>query len=199
MGLLMATPIGPVDLLCIRTALTAKLSGAVAAALGGCCADGLYAFLASRGLGMYANLLAAHTTLLTSIGGIFLCALALYQLLDKQPLTPPSSATTAPKRLLALAGQGLLLGLANPLSLITFSGAISHIIVGEQIIAVHALVMAVGIAFGSFSWWLFLSALARATKGKLSPRWLDRIQTISAVMLGALGLWTLLSALVRCI
>ena len=68
-GLLLAVPVGPIGLLCLRRSLTMGMAAGMAVGLGAATADGVYAGIAAFALGAAAPFI-ADTAWLGAAGGI---------------------------------------------------------------------------------------------------------------------------------
>jgi hypothetical protein len=51
-----------------------------------------------------------------------------------------------------------------------------------------------GVALGSLCWWIFISTLMTLLRGRITARWLDRINRWSGVLIAAFGFFFLFNA-----
>src|SRR6476646_11505227 len=71
-GLLVAAPIGPVNVLCIQRAVTNGFWGGLAAGIGAMLGDGLLAAIAAFSVTAISNVLIAYSGLIQLVGGVLL-------------------------------------------------------------------------------------------------------------------------------
>ena len=72
-GFLIAAPVGPIGLLCIRRTLSDGRLAGLATGLGAACTDAVYGAIAAFGLMGLAQPLIHHQSWIRLIGGAFLC------------------------------------------------------------------------------------------------------------------------------
>src|SRR5579864_8724139 len=125
-GFLIAAPVGPIGLLCIRRSLHEGWRLGFATGLGAALADALYAAVAAFGL-------TAVTSFLQTYGREFqLISIALLVLLALQTLyhafrAAPSLNATTPSRLVGATATTFLLTLVNPMTVLSFAAAFAII------------------------------------------------------------------------
>src|SRR5215813_10301445 len=83
-GVLVAAPVGPVNVLCIQRAIERGFWGGVAAGLGAMLGDGLIALCAAMGVGAISSVFHDYRVAIQIIGGLALAAFGL-----KLYLAPP--------------------------------------------------------------------------------------------------------------
>ncbi len=75
-GFLIAAPVGPIGILCIRRTLALGRTTGFVSGLGAATADATYGFVAAFGLTSVSTFLVSHQAWLRIVGGAFLCYLA---------------------------------------------------------------------------------------------------------------------------
>ena len=95
-GFVVAIPVGPVAMLCIRRTLAINIISGYATGLGAAIADTLYAIIAAYGISFIADVLFTNNFWFRLIGGIILCLIAA------RMLSAPPIESTATK---AIAGS----------------------------------------------------------------------------------------------
>ena len=83
LGFLVAAPVGPIGVLCIRRSLTLGRMAGLLTGLGAATADGFYGCVAAFGLTFLSDLLVSQSFWLPVIGGLFLCYLGVKTFLAK--------------------------------------------------------------------------------------------------------------------
>ena len=155
-GLVIAVPVGPVGIMCVRrTIFEGKLVGFVSG-LGAATADAVFGIIAGFGITTIAHLLLDYQDWLRAIGGCILLLVGGHSLLAKpqaQLDSPPD-----PESLSWDFVSTFVLTLANPITILAFLGIFAAIgLSGAEATLVHAAILVLGVWVGSLMWWLALS------------------------------------------
>ncbi len=189
-GFLVATPVGPIGLLCIqRTLSEGKMHGLVSG-LGAATADAVYGLVAALGLTFVSNFLVAEQPWLRLFGGLFLCYLGAKTFLSK-PTGQASSANGS--RHISNYGSTFLLALTSPITILVFAAVFAGLGVvspGSYYFSVGLSVA--GIFTGSALWWFMLCGVAGILHGKISHGILTGLNRISGIIVTVFGLVILL-------
>jgi threonine/homoserine/homoserine lactone efflux protein len=174
LGLLLAVPVGPIGLLCLRRSLTLGTTAGMAVGLGAATADATYAGVAAFAMGAAAPFI-AESSWLGIGGGVVLIAIGLRDILHRQA---PESPPTLRGQLGAYAGT-VLLTLTNPATVLTFAAIIVGLgLVPDLASMFDRLVFVAGVFLGSTMWWIVLSMAAGKLGGRLPPHavlWTRRV------------------------
>lgn len=161
-GLILAVPLGPIGLLCLRRSLSMGMAAGLATGLGAATADAIYAAVAAFALGM-ASPYIADLSWLGLVGGAALIGLGLRDVLHRDSRPEPP---TLSRQVGAWAGA-VLLTLTNPATILTFAAIIVGLgLLPDMTSALEGAVFVVGVFLGSALWWLVLSGIG----GKLGDR-----------------------------
>jgi threonine/homoserine/homoserine lactone efflux protein len=190
-GVLVAAPVGPVNVLCIQRAIERGFFGGVAAGLGAVLGDGLIAFFAAMGVGAISGAVEHHRVAIQLIGGLALVAFGI-----KLFLTVPGIATrhlrhddnVSLKDFIWDIPQTFLLTITNPgavLGLFAIFGGISTFV--EVHTTLEAIVMVTAIMAGSLAWWVFLSNLIGRFRHLVEDRQLRTINRFAGMALVVFG------------
>jgi threonine/homoserine/homoserine lactone efflux protein len=192
-GFLIAAPVGPVGLLCIRRALADGRGAAFVAGLGAAVADTFYGMVAGLGLSLISQALLDYRIALSLIGGLVLLILGWKSWHQPPEISPPTA--TVHLGLIKDFTIALSLTLTNPATILAFMAVFASLgAIHPQDDPWSAGLLIGGVFVGSALWWLSLSALAGAIRHKFSDRWLAQLNRISGVLLILCGLGILLSA-----
>jgi threonine/homoserine/homoserine lactone efflux protein len=183
---LIAAPLGPNGLLCIRRTLAQGWRAGLAHGLGAATAHALYAALAALGLAAAAGVLTGGQRGLALLGAVVLCILG-WRAWRATPATGGPAAGAA--QLPVVYAVGLLLTLTNPITVLAFAAA------GAGVLGSAPEQVAAGAFLGSAAWWVFLSGVTGRLRALLPGRALGVAQRASGAALGALGLLALAAAL----
>lgn len=173
-GLLLAAPLGPIGLLCLRRSLTLGMAAGMAVGLGAATADGIYAAVAAFAMGLAAPII-AKTGWLELVGGVALIAIGLRDILHRDEIPAPP---TLGGHMGVYAGV-VLLTLTNPATILTFGAIILGLgLVPDMATLPDGLVFVVGVFLGSTAWWVLLSGIGERLGDRLPPpviRWTRRV------------------------
>lgn len=187
-GLLLAVPVGPIGLLCLRRSLTLGMAAGLTTGLGAATADAIYAGIAAFALGAAPP----HVTgsgWLGAAGGLALIWLGMRDLLTAPP--PAAGGETTARRLGVYAGA-VLLTLANPATILTFAAIILGLgLVPDLASTVDRLIFIVGVFAGSGLWWVILSATGGGLGNRLTPAALRRITRVAGAAFIAFGIFAI--------
>ncbi|TFG89309.1 MAG: lysine transporter LysE [Hyphomicrobiales bacterium] len=197
-GVLVAAPIGPVNVLCIQRAVTKGFWGGVAAGLGATLGDGLLAALAAFSVTAISDVMITYAGPIQLIGGLVLVVFGV-GLLFKSPIL--LMVPEAESRLLehtSIIPQTFLLTISNPgaiLGMAALIGALSSLIggIGGYL---DALLLVVSIMGGSLLWWLGISELIATIRHRLNENRLRLINRVAGTLLIVFGVALLLKEFV---
>jgi threonine/homoserine/homoserine lactone efflux protein len=190
-GVLVAAPVGPVNVLCIQRAIERGFWGGLAAGIGAMLGDGLIALFAGLGVGAISGAIEYHRQGIQIVGGLALIVFGIMLY-----VTPPRLAKIEPG---AEDGASLrdyawdipktfFLTITNPgavLGLFAIFGGVSTFV--EVHSYVDALTMVASIMAGSLMWWLALSNLIGRLRHRFSPAHLAYTNHVSGVLLIGFG------------
>lgn len=183
-GLAMAAPLGPVNLIVIRTALCHDLKVAFLAGLGTVLADVLIAGIAAYGIQSIAHLILNYAKYLQIAGGVFLVVLGIRtartHFAASDLTNGPHSARFGLTFSLSVTNPGLVLGY-----LAIFSSLSPHLALGSS--PFRPAIVLIGIAMGGALWWLLLSFFIGRLRTRLGTSTLDRINRWSGILVAAFG------------
>lgn len=189
LGIAVAAPVGPIGLLCIRRTLERGPVAGLATGMGAAVADTILGAIAAFGISAALVFLAGHEAHFRLFGGMFLLAVAVRTWFA----APPVLAEALPDARTCLGGfaTGLTLTLTNPITMLGFVGLFAGAGIGGALGSHEAVVLVVGVFFGSAAWWLTLSSGVAMVRHRLSETRLRLINRGTAVMLATFGVWSL--------
>ncbi|MBS0242616.1 MAG: LysE family transporter [Proteobacteria bacterium] len=189
MGVLIALPIGPINLLALQRAAERGFFGGLAAGLGIVLGDGLIACGAAFGVNALSGTLYLYRWSIQSIGGLALILSAAKLYLAKSSFRTVQDAAGA-----TLADYAwdipkmFFLTITNPgavLSLIAILGGASTFVAVSS--RIDAIAMTLAIMGGSFAYWMVVSHLINGVRHKLDERTMKRINQLAGLILGGFG------------
>jgi threonine/homoserine/homoserine lactone efflux protein len=189
-GVAIAAPVGPIGALCIRRTLSEGRSAGFISGLGAATADAAYGCIAGFGLTTISTWLIRGQFWLQLGGGVFLIFLGARTLWIKPPEPVPAPARAS--LFSAYLSTGLLT-LANPMTILSFVAVFAGLGLGSAPRYPAAVALVSGIFAGSALWWLTLSSLVAMLRAQLNRRWLKFINQACGALIGAFGIWALIS------
>lgn len=189
-GILVAAPVGPVNVICIQRSLQRGFWGGVAAGAGAVLGDGLIALSAALGVGAISGAVKYHRVAIEAVGGLALLAFGIRLYLSAPRLIMNGGETESPALGAYLwdTAKSFFLTVTNPgavLGLFAIFGGIGSFV--ELSGSLDALVLVAAVAAGSLAWWVFLSTMVGAIKQRLDDAVVGRINRIAAVLLAGFG------------
>lgn len=186
-GLLIAVPVGPVNILCIQRAIERGPLGGLPAGVGAVLADGAIALGAALGVGAITAMVTLYRDAIQVIGGLALLVFALLLLRQRPQLNMAPREAFDRESLLSIIWdlpKAFFLTLTNPaavLGLIAIFGGISSFV--EVRGKIDALTLVACVMAGSLMWWTGLSAIVGRLRTRLDTRWLERINQVAGLAL----------------
>lgn len=190
-GVLVAAPVGPVNVLCVQRAIEHGFLGGIAAGLGAVLGDGFIALGAALGVGQITGAIQHHRAIIQLVGGLALIGFAAKLYFAKPALKINAAGEFGKAHLGDFAWdivQTFFMTVTNPgavLGLIAIFGGVSTFL--EVKTNVDALAMVAAIMAGSLGWWVFLSHFIGRIRHRLGSRHLVRINTGAGLLLAVFG------------
>lgn len=193
LGFLVAAPVGPIGVLCIRRSLTLGRMAGLLTGLGAATADGFYGCVAAFGLTFLSDLLVSQSFWLPVIGGLFLCYLGVKTFLAK-PAEENATGLEMQGTYLSLYASTFFLTLTNPLTILMFAGLFAGSGRAATGNYATATLLVTGVFLGSALWWFLLSFGASLFRTKVNAPNLHSLNKISGLILLVFGVIALHSS-----
>lgn len=198
-GLSVAAPLGPVNLIVIRAALRRGTAVAFVAGLGAVLADMIFAAIAAYGVRSIEAFVVSYATPLTLVGGLLLTVIGIRTARMHVSLADLDAADSPTARM--LAGKVLTtftLTATNPGTLFGFLAIFGTMSAVLQLGSApyRPLAAVIGVGLGGTLWWLFLSYLVGHLKTRMTAAALDRVNRWAGVLIAAFGFALLMEALI---
>jgi threonine/homoserine/homoserine lactone efflux protein len=211
-GVLIAAPVGPVNIVCIQRTLERGFWGGFAAGIGAVLGDGIIAAIAALGITAISGIMSDHKQEIQLVGGLIMIAFGIRLFMAKPKLVPQTRTSlaqlrrivdTVPEslrpalrfqiwRILPHAGvipQTFFLTITNPgaiLGLFAILGGLSSVMGGFRGYF-QVMTLVISIMCGSLLWWAGLSRLIDRLRGKITESRLKIINQVAGVVLLAFG------------
>ncbi len=196
-GLSVTAPLGPVNIIVIRTAIRRNFAVAVMTGLGAVAADSIYASLAAYGVSSIEQFIAQYAKPLMLAGGVLLVVLGIRLARSHMSLEQLALLEVPSRRLIIRKALGtFLLTLTNPgvfFGFLAIFGTMSGVLALASSPA-RPLTVVAGVVLGGTLWWLFLSFVVTRLKSRITATILDRINRWTGVLIAAFGFALLMDA-----
>ncbi len=189
-GVLVAAPVGPVNVLCVQRAIERGFWGGIAAGLGSMLGDGLIALSAGMGVGAISSAVEHYRAVIQVVGGLALMAFGakLYYATPRIAVSSVHESETSLRDFVWDIPQTFFLTITNPgavLGLIAIFGGVSTFV--EVHSTADVLLMVAAIMTGSLLWWVGLSNLISRHRHRIDAARLGTINRVAGVLLAIFG------------
>ena len=192
-GVILATPLGPVGTLCVqRTFTEGKLHG-LFSGIGATVADVIFGSIAAFGLTMVSNFFVSHQVWIRLIGGLFILFLGIRIFLLKPRVNLDVASNSSLIRAFASA---FVITITNPITIITLAVMFAGLgLVGEKAQHTSASIMILGVFVGSSLLWSSIWGMSVIFRNKFNPSKLYLVNKIAGIIIFVFGILTLISVL----
>lgn len=195
-GISVAAPTGPVNILFIHRTLSGGALAGMAAGLGAVAGDSLLAAVAAFSVTAVINAMSFYSTQIQLIGSLVLMAFGIRLLIHEPDIPVPAAAARPLGAHYKIAPQTFLLTVSNPgavLGMLAMVGGVASAIHVETY--AHAGTLVLGVALGSLLWWILLGRIIAIVRHRLTQSRLKLINRISGGILLLFGALLLLDLL----
>ena len=197
-GVLMAAPIGPVNILVIQRAVAGGFWAGFAAGIGAVLGDGTLAAIAAFSVTAISEVMSAYAGWIQFVGGLLLIAFGVALFFAKPALTIPLGQKSHLWEHTGIIPQTFFLTVTNPGAILGMAAMIGGLgsLIGGLNTYLEALFLVLAVMDGSLLWWLGLSEFIATIRHRLTEGRLKLINGIAGVVLIAFGLLLLLDGFV---
>lgn len=179
-GLAVAAPIGPVNVICIQKAIRNGAWGAFFIGLGAAVGDSIFGAVAAFGLTTIQSFLVEIERWLAVVGCAVLVVMGIFAWRSHPHLT---TAVQTPRDIAHAAAATFVLTITNPITAIGFVALFTSAGLTHDASAGNAATVVLGVFLGSALWWMFISLVAHSIRERLSDHHLLMINRSSAVLI----------------
>jgi threonine/homoserine/homoserine lactone efflux protein len=174
-GIVIALPVGPVGVLCVRRCLFEGPLFGFVAGLGAAVADATFGAIAGFGLTFVRDWLLNYEDWFGLLGGLFLLGFGMKALFLYRG---PDAAPLAGEKLFGAFASTYALTIANPITLLSFAAIFAKVGADSMTGLLDTTILVSGVFLGSLLWWVGLAfgiAALRNITGEIVMLWINRI------------------------
>jgi threonine/homoserine/homoserine lactone efflux protein len=184
-GLMIAMPVGPVNVLCLHRTIEAGWRSGVSSGLGAAAADMLYGGVAGFSITLVVQFLVREQLWIRFFGGILLVVIGISYFL-KRP--EPLNAQKEDRRsAYSDMRSTFLLTLTNPTTVLSFLALLAALGIGVQRQWWLTAFLVLGIFCGSMAWWIVLSSIVNLFRNRFDDRILLWMNRFAGLAIGGFG------------
>ncbi len=200
LGVVIAAPVGPVGLLCIRRTLQKGMLNGLATGMGAALADAIFAAITVLGVSAVMDFIHHYAGTIRLVGGVIVLASAWHTWHDHpkppHPLEIVNKVLNLTQEKIFMGSlraflSGFLITITNPLTLFGTFAVVATF--GAITARIQADVLVAGIFIGSAAWWAFLAGGISLMRHHCTESRILIVNRVTAVILAALGCWALIS------
>lgn len=192
-GLILAAPVGPVNLICIRRALQFGPLNGFMSGIGAALGDGVFAAISAFGFTAVAKLIEGFSNSLEIGGGILLLGFGLHTYITHLPPVtedePPPRAQKSNPSLVRAMVSTFALTITNPATLFGVAALFAGLggLAGAGTSYLEAAIVVGGVIGGSVLWWFTLTSLIGIFHTRVDARIMRIINHASGLAVSLFG------------
>jgi threonine/homoserine/homoserine lactone efflux protein len=187
-GLMIAMPVGPVNILCIRRTIGAGWRSGVISGVGAAAADMLYGGIAGFSITLVIQFLVREQFWIRLFGGILLVVIGIFYFF-KRPVALDARLQDRGSAYSDIRST-FLLTLTNPTTVLSFLALLAALGMGAQRHWWLTVFLVGGIFCGSMMWWIVLSVIVNHFRDRFNDRLLLLMNRFAGVAIGGFGVAT---------
>ncbi|HVZ69949.1 MAG TPA: LysE family transporter [Rhizomicrobium sp.] len=201
-GIIVAAPIGPVNLICIRRTLAFGPLNGFLSGLGAALGDSVFGVVTAFGLTAIAQLIKGFYVPLQIVGGVMLIGFGMHTFLaqpKKRELDQVRRSDSGASTLVGAIVSTFALTITNPATLFGFAALFAGLgsLIGEKPRFAEAAVLVGGVAGGSLAWWFAITTIVGLFHKNINDRamkWINHAMGAAITLFGLAVLGNLIRA-----
>lgn len=185
-GLMIAMPVGPVNILCIHRTIEGGWKSGVISGLGAAAADMFYGAVAGFSITLVVQFLVREQFWIRFFGGILLVIVGIWYFFKR----PESLDAQTQDRASAYSDLRLtfLLTLTNPTTVLSFLAILAALGIGHQRQWWLTVFLVGGIFCGSMLWWIVLGSIVNLFRDRFNDRSLRLMNRFAGLLIVGFGI-----------
>jgi threonine/homoserine/homoserine lactone efflux protein len=185
-GLMIAVPVGPVNILCIRRTIGAGWRSGVISGVGAAAADMLYGGIAGFSITLIIQFLVREQFWIRLFGGILLVGIGIWYFF-KRP-APLDARLQDRESAYSDIRSTFLLTLTNPTTVLSFLALLAALGLGNPRHWWLTVFLVAGIFCGSMLWWIVLSVIVNHFRDRFNRRLLLLMNRFAGLAIAGFGI-----------
>ena len=185
-GLMIAMPVGPVNVLCIHRTIEAGWKSGVLSGLGAAVADMFYGAVAGFSITLVVQFLVREQFWIRFFGGILLVIVGIWYFF-KRP-EPLDAQTQDRASAYSDLRSTFLLTLTNPTTVLSFLAILAALGIGHQRQWWLTVFLVGGIFCGSMLWWIVLGSIVNLFRDRFNERILLLMNRLAGLLIVGFGI-----------
>jgi len=188
-GVMVAAPVGPVNLICIRRTLRFGPVNGFLSGSGAAIGDGVFAAVAGFGISAIVDLILHYSLMLQLGGGIFLLALGIHTF-NSHPHLEVNGDESQYSAIAKTMGTTFVLTITNPATMFGFIALFGGIagFTPHKASIDTALTLVASVIAGSALWWLSLTLFVNLFRNKMNDHLLELLNKVSGGLIALFGI-----------
>ena len=183
-GLIIAAPVGPVNVLCISRTLSKGRRSGLVSGLGAAAADTFYGSIAGFGITLVIQFLIREEFWIRLFGGILLVAIGIsYYFKAPQKLSKNDREETKRSDFVS----SFMLTLTNPTTVLSFLAVLAGLGMSQARASWLTLLLVGGILCGSMLWWIILVSSVNRLRDRFTDGTMVWMNRIAGIAIGGFG------------
>jgi|ERR1035438_1297498 threonine/homoserine/homoserine lactone efflux protein len=185
-GLMIAMPVGPVNILCIHRTIEGGWKSGVLSGLGAAVADMFYGAVAGFSITLVVQFLVREQFWIRFFGGILLVIVGIWYFFKR----PEPLDTQTQDRASAYSDlrSTFLLTLTNPTTVLSFLAILAALGIGHQRQWWLTVFLVGGIFCGSMLWWIVLGSIVNLFRDRFNERILLLMNRLAGLLIVGFGI-----------
>jgi len=186
-GIIIAAPVGPVNVLCVQRTIAKRWRSGLISGLGSAVADTIYGAIAAFSVSFVIAFLIQEEFWIRLVGGIILIAIGVWYYFQR----PVSIQNEAKDMEHSDWVSTFLLTLTNPTTVLSFMAVQAVLRLAQRRPAWLTLFVVAGIFVGSMLWWFILTSVVNRFRDRVNDRamlWMNRAGGIAIALFGVITL-----------
>ncbi len=189
-GLIIAAPVGPVNVFCIHRTIAKGWRAGIIAGLGAAAADTLYGAVAGFSISFVISLVIREMFWVRLVGGILLIGIGVSYLRRPPRALDPARERGSRSDLVS----AFLLNLTNPTTILSFLAVLAALGMDEHRPWWQTIFLVAGIFAGAMGWWVVLGAGVNHFRDRIDDRVMLWMNRVAGLAIGGFGMVTLVLA-----
>ena len=187
-GVIIAAPVGPVNVLCVQRTITRGWRSGLTSGLGSALADTMYGAIAAFSISFVIAFLVREEYRIRFFGGIVLIGIGIWYYLRRPRYLEEARQKSGRSEWVST----FFLTLTNPTTVLSFLAVLAVLGLGRPREWSLTLLIVLGIFCGSMLWWFILTGIVNRLRNRFDDRALLWMNRIGGLAIGLFGLLSLL-------